>query len=196
MFSSRAKGLILKWILSLVCSFAVDSCGLGQGRIVGCCEHGNGRSVLIGRKFLEQLRYSQLIWEEPAPLNTFVVGRVKTSFSELSQALQEGPMKQESDVDRVKVKFTLEQTTKAQRGSKVQLFSFLNLCARWGGCSTPRPGRFTPEKDPVPIVQEGGCAPGPVWTGALNLAPSGFDPRTVLLAASTSNTSQFHKYRV
>ena len=39
--------------------------------------------------------------------------------------------------------------------------------------------RFTPGKDPVPIVQEAGWAPGPVWTGADNLAPPGFDPRTV-----------------
>jgi len=29
--------------------------------------------------------------------------------------------------------------------------------------STPRP-QFTPGKDPVPIVQEAGWAPGPVWT--------------------------------
>ena len=35
---------------------------------------------------------------------------------------------------------------------------------------TPRP-LFTPGKDPVPIVQEAGWAPGPVWTGAENLAP-------------------------
>jgi hypothetical protein len=33
----------------------------------------------------------------------------------------------------VKVKFTLEQATKAQRGEKVQLCSFFNLGARWGG---------------------------------------------------------------
>ena len=39
--------------------------------------------------------------------------------------------------------------------------------------SAPRPGRFTPRKDPVPIVQEAGWAPGPVWTGAENLAPKG-----------------------
>jgi hypothetical protein len=40
--------------------------------------------------------------------------------------------------------------------------------------------RFTPGKDPVPLVQEAGWAPGPVWTGAENLAsPPGFDPRTV-----------------
>ena len=35
---------------------------------------------------------------------------------------------------------------------------------------------LTPEKDPVPIVQEAGRASGPVWTGAENLAPPGFDP--------------------
>jgi len=30
--------------------------------------------------------------------------------------------------------------------------------------STPRP-HFTPGKDPVPILQEAGWDPGPVWTG-------------------------------
>ena len=34
----------------------------------------------------------------------------------------------------------------------------------WVVSSTPRP-LFTPGKDPVPIVQEAGWAPGPVWTG-------------------------------
>ena len=37
-------------------------------------------------------------------------------------------------------------------GVQVQLYSFFNLGARWGGWSTPRPGRFTPWKDPVPNV--------------------------------------------
>ena len=32
---------------------------------------------------------------------------------------------------------------------------------------------FTPRKDPVPIVQEAGWTPGPFWTGAENLAPTG-----------------------
>ena len=36
----------------------------------------------------------------------------------------------------------------------------------------PRP-LFTPGKDPVSIVQEAEWAPGPVWTGAENLAPTG-----------------------
>ena len=40
------------------------------------------------------------------------------------------------------------------------------------------PAAFTSGKEPLPIVQEAGWAPGPVWTGAENLAPPGFDPRT------------------
>jgi hypothetical protein len=50
-----------------------------------------------------------------------------------------------------------------------------------GGWSTPRPGRFTPGKHPVPIVKKAGRAPGPVWMGSKNLAPLGFDPCTVQL---------------
>ena len=48
-----------------------------------------------------------------------------------------------------------------------------------GEWSAARPGRtLPPGKDPVPIVQEAGWALGPVWT-VENLAPPGFDPRTV-----------------
>ena len=71
------------------------------------------------------------------------------------------------------VKFNLEQAAKAQRGSRGTALLFFNLGARWGGWSTSRPGRFTPGKDPVSIVQETGWAPGPVWTGVENLAPTG-----------------------
>ena len=42
-----------------------------------------------------------------------------------------------------------------------------------GGRSTPRSGRFSPRTDPVPIVYVAGWAPGPVWTGAENLASTG-----------------------
>jgi hypothetical protein len=50
---------------------------------------------------------------------------------------------------KVKVKFTLEQATRAQKGSRG--IALLFLYPR-GGWSTPRPGRFTPGKDLVPIV--------------------------------------------
>jgi hypothetical protein len=43
---------------------------------------------------------------------------------------------------------------------------------------TPRP-YFTPEKDPVPIVQETGWAPGPSGQVRKISPPPGLDPRTV-----------------
>jgi len=41
----------------------------------------------------------------------------------------------------------------------------------WVVNGTPRPLYLG--KDPIPIVKETGWAPGPVWTGAENLAPTG-----------------------
>ena len=49
----------------------------------------------------------------------------------------------------------------------------LTLALDGSGWLTPRLCRFTPGKDPVPIVQEAGWATGPVWTGAENLVPTG-----------------------
>ena len=79
-----------------------------------------------------------------------------------------------------KVQCTLVQALRlytgrtAHRGSRGIALLFLDHCTRswWVVSSTPRP-LFTPGKDPVPIVQEAGWAPGPVWTGAENLAPTG-----------------------
>jgi hypothetical protein len=57
-------------------------------------------------------------------------------------------------------------------GLEVELYSFSTSALERGGWSAPRPGRLTPGKDPVPLVQEAGWAPGPVWTCAKNLAPT------------------------
>ena len=56
----------------------------------------------------------------------------------------------------------------------------------WLDVQRHAPVALPPGKDPVPIVQEAGCAPGPVWTGSENFAPPppGFDPRTVKPVAS------------
>jgi len=80
-----------------------------------------------------------------------------------------------------KVKCTLVQALRlctgrtAHRGSRgITLLFHVHGTRKWWGVSvTPRP-LFTPGKDPVPIVQEVGWAPGPVWTGAENLAPTRF----------------------
>ena len=53
-----------------------------------------------------------------------------------------------------------------------------------GGWSTSRPGRFTPGKDPVPIILQAGWSPGPGWPADENFTVSGFDPRTVQHVAS------------
>ena len=44
------------------------------------------------------------------------------------------------------------------------LFNDRGTTRGWVVSSTPQP-QFTPGKDPVPILQEAGRAPGPVWTG-------------------------------
>ena len=79
-----------------------------------------------------------------------------------------------------KVKCTLVQALRlctcrtAHRGSRGIALPFHDHGTRrgWGVSVRPRP-LFTPGKEPVPIVQEAGWAPGPVWTGAENLAPTG-----------------------
>ena len=85
---------------------------------------------------------------------------------------------------RVKVKFTIEQATKAQKESYSSTLS-LNSALDGGGWSTPRPGRFTPGKDLVPIVQGAGWGPraGLNRCGKSRLPP-GCDPRTVQLVAN------------
>jgi hypothetical protein len=42
-----------------------------------------------------------------------------------------------------------------------------------GGWSIPRPGCFAPGNDTVPIVQEAGWGPGPVWTSTEISTPTG-----------------------
>jgi len=81
---------------------------------------------------------------------------------------------------RIRVNCTLVQALRlcigrmAHRGNRgiAPLFQDNGTRRGWGVSFTPRP-LFTPGKDPVPIVQEAGWAPGPVWTSAENLAPTG-----------------------
>jgi hypothetical protein len=60
-----------------------------------------------------------------------------------------------------KKKLTLEQAVKAQRE------------VNKGGWLTLRPGRFTPGKETrYPLYRRLDCPPGPVWIGAVNIAPT------------------------
>jgi hypothetical protein len=62
----------------------------------------------------------------------------------------------------------------ARKGSRGLALLFLDhgTIRGWGVSVTHRP-LFTPGKDPVPIVQEAGWAPGPVRTRAEDLVPTG-----------------------
>jgi hypothetical protein len=68
-----------------------------------------------------------------------------------------------------KVKCTLVRAPRLRTGRTAHRGSRVSV--------TPWP-LFTTTKDLVPIVQEAGWAPGPVWTGVENLAPPpGFNPQ-------------------
>ena len=82
-------------------------------------------------------------------------------------------------VRKVKIKVTLVQALRfctgrtAHRGSR-------GIALPFHDHGTRKKPLFILGKDPVPIVQKAGWPPGPVWTGAENLAPPpGLDPRTV-----------------
>jgi len=60
----------------------------------------------------------------------------------------------------------------------------------WVVSSTPRP-HFTSEKDPVPILQEAGWAPGPVWTGGKSCPHQGSIPdRPALVSRHTDRATR------
>ena len=96
-----------------------------------------------------------------------------------------------SNAPKGNVKVTLVQALRlctgrtAHRGSRGIALPFHDHGTRraWRVSVTSRP-LLTPRKEPVPIAQEAGWAPGTVWTGAENLATTRFDPRTVQSVAS------------
>ena len=67
---------------------------------------------------------------------------------------------------KVKVKWSRYRPGVTQRVGRGIALLFHDRGARrgWVFSSTPRP-HITPGKDPVPILQKAGWAPGPVWTG-------------------------------
>ena len=59
------------------------------------------------------------------------------------------------------------------KATELVSYSFFNLGGRCEWVVNVKPRPFYPlEIDPVPIVLEAGWAPGPVWTGAENHAPT------------------------
>jgi hypothetical protein len=80
---------------------------------------------------------------------------------------------------KVRVKCTLVQALRlrsvrtAYMGCSGMAPHFHDHGIRRGTGQRHTPAALYPGKDPVPIVQEAGWAPRPVWTGVENLAPTG-----------------------
>ena len=73
---------------------------------------------------------------------------------------------------------------KTVRGS-TGIARLFNIGCRWGWVINATPRRlYSRKRDPVPIVQEVGWAPDPVWTGVENLASPEFNLRIIQLVAS------------
>jgi hypothetical protein len=84
-----------------------------------------------------------------------------------------------------KVNFSLEKDMKAQRGSRGKLYSFFNPGTWWGWVVNSMPGRFTPGKETrYPLFRRPGGPQGRSGQVRKISPPPGFDPRTVLPAAS------------
>jgi hypothetical protein len=75
---------------------------------------------------------------------------------------------------------------KAQRGFEVYSTLSLTSTLDGGGWLMPCPDHFPlGKRDPVPLVQEAGWAPGPVWTSAENLASTDFFLYSLVLCTSS-----------
>jgi hypothetical protein len=74
-----------------------------------------------------------------------------------------------------KIRCSLYNRSQRSRGGvDVPVYFFFNLCSGRGELSTSRPGRFkTGKRKHVHIEEEAVWAPGPVWTGAENIAHTG-----------------------
>ena len=69
----------------------------------------------------------------------------------------------------IKVKWSPYRPGVAQKVGRgmALIFHDRGTRSRWVVSSTPR-AHYNPGKDPVPIVQEAGWTPGPVWTGGIS----------------------------
>jgi len=97
----------------------------------------------------------------------------------------------------VKVKWSRYRPDVAQRvGSGIALlFHDRGTRRGWVVSSTPRP-HVIPGKEPVPILQEAGWAPGPVWTGAENLVPIGIRSLTVQPVAQSLYRLSYRAHKI
>jgi len=160
-----------------------ESCAAQSGTDRSCstlsCTASRSWGMLQQRTVSEALLSICLIRTEVQTVSTPQWPRVKCQTQHyssmfLTTIVNIGPL-----TNICKVKCTLVEALRlcsgrtAHRGSRGIALLFLDNGTRrgWGVSITPQL-LFTPRKDPLPIVQEAGWAPWPVWTGVKNLAPN------------------------
>ena len=116
-------------------------------KVTDKCTFSEGGNKKISCDYLSQYWYRLIIWH--------LTGSVGTRLKELYWAFI-----------LVKEKWSCYKPGVAQRVGRGIALLFHDRGTRrwWVVSSTPQP-HFTPEKDTVPILQEAGWAPGPVWVG-------------------------------
>ena len=92
-------------------------------------------------------------------------------------------------ISNINVNFSRYRSGVGQRVGRgiALLFHDRGTIRGWVVSSTPRP-HFTPRKDPVPILQEAGWAPGPVWTGGKSRPQRDFFFWIILLSLAQYTT--------
>ena len=149
----------------LSCQFSVNS---DLGVIVmrfDACAYETRAEVTVRDKLglfgtdLEAEGIHGLLWQWNACLNAKWTNLTVSAYSPWTGFIGKAYVK-------VKVKWSRYRAGVAQRVGRGIALVFHDHGTRrgWVVSSTPRP-HFTPGKHPVPILQEAGWAPGPVWTG-------------------------------
>jgi len=103
----------------------------------------------------------------PLPILIGLESKIESKIKQAKDKslFKHNPLNQSITLLKVKVKWSRYRPGVAQRVGRgiAVLFHDRGTRRGWVVSSTPRP-HFTPGKDPVPIVQEAGWAPQPVWT--------------------------------
>jgi hypothetical protein len=130
--------------------------------------------------------WSGIKWIELGPVDTVLKHRISTKRVNILDSWATVRFRYSNLTDDSKVKSTLEQATKAQRGSRGIAPLFLLFSALdGGGWSTSRPGRFTPGKESrYPLYRRLGGPQGRSGRVRKISPPLGLDPRTVQPVAS------------
>jgi hypothetical protein len=112
-----------------------------------------------------------IVWNDEHIHCTVIYTVLHLSGYQLRPLVQSAAIARNCKTVKVKLKQSRYRPWMPRGWIEVQHYHFVTSALEGGVWSASRSGRFTPGKDPVPIIRVGGWwVPGPVWTCAKNLA--------------------------